>query len=159
MISLRPYQTEARYQINTLLNASRHPVFVSPTGTGKTKTDVAIIADRISLGQRVYILTPQDEIFRQWVRDVATAGLNPGMIANGRVQGASRMVYVCMPMTLVNLLPLIPEAIYPDVIITDECHHSAADTWEQIYRFFPDALRHGLTATPRRTDGKPLNHL
>ena len=157
--TLRPYQTEARYQLNTLINAHRHPVFVSPTGTGKTKTAVQVIADRVSLGNRVYVIVPQDEIFRPWVRDLSDAGLNPGQIAGGKIQGASRMVYVCMAMTLVNLLQMIPEAIHPDEIWTDECHHSAASTWEAVYDFFPDAVRVGLTATPRRTDGKPLDHL
>lgn len=154
---LRPYQTEARYQVNTLLNASRHPILVMPTGTGKTKTATAIIADRISLGRRVYVLVPQVEIFRQWVHETAAAGLNPGTIDSDGIKGASRMLYICMPQSLVNLLPYVPEAIYPDEIITDEAHHSAADTWEAIYRFFHWALRLGLTATPRRTDGKPLN--
>ena len=122
MIKLRHYQTDARYKINTLINASRHPVFVSPTGTGKTKTAVTTIADRINLGRRVYILTPQEEIFIQWVADLVTAGLNPGTVADGKISGASRMVYVVMPLTLVNMLSIIPEAIYPDEIWTDECH-------------------------------------
>ncbi len=155
--TLRDYQTEARFQINTLLNASRHPVFVAPTGTGKTKTATVIIADRLSLGRRVFVLTPQVEIFDQWRRELVAAGLNPGTIDGKGIQGRARGVYVVMPQTLVNLLPYLPEAFYPDEIITDECHHSAADTWETIYRFFPRALRLGLTATPRRTDGKPLN--
>jgi len=156
---LYPFQTEARYQANTLLNASRHPVIVLPTGTGKTITAVHIIADRVALGRRVYVLVPQDEVFRQWVRDLSNAGLNPGTIADGKIAGASRMVYVCMPLTLINLLPMIPEAIYPDELVTDEAHHAATETIEEIYRFFPSALRIGLTATPRRMDGKPLNNL
>lgn len=159
MKPLRPYQTDARYQLNTLVNGGRNPVFVSPTGTGKTWTAIGTIADRVALGKRVYVLTPQIEIFKQWVRDLATAGLNPGTIADGKVEGASRSVYVVMPLTLANLLPYIPEEIYPDEIWTDEAHHAAADTWETIYDRFRAARRVGLTATPQRTDGKGLDHL
>jgi len=157
MKPLRPYQLDARRQLNTLLNASRNPVFVSPTGTGKTLTAVSVIADRIALGNRVYVLVPQTEIHGQWIKALAAAGLNPGTIADGKIQGASRMVYVVMPMTLINLLPYVPEAIYPDELAIDEAHHQSADTWSQIAEFFPRARLMGLTATPQRTDGKPLD--
>ena len=162
-LQLRPYQTDARYQINALLNASRHPVFVSPTGTGKTKTTTAIIADRVSIGRRVFVLVPSVEIFTQWMTDLSDAGLNPGYIKseNGmsRMRGQNRSVYVCMAQSLVNMLDRVPEKLWPDEIFTDECHHSAAGTWEAIYSFFPDATRCGLTATPERLDGKGLDHL
>ncbi len=157
--SLRPYQLDAEHQVNTLLNAGRHPLLVMPTGTGKTKTACAIIRDRIAQGRRVFVLVPQEEIFGQWVLELSGAGLNPGTIDQRGVLGRDRHVYVCMPLSLANLLPQIPEAIYPDEIITDEAHHSAADTWESLYAFWPRALRLGLTATPRRTDGKGLGHL
>lgn len=155
----RQFQTDAYYQINTLLNASRHPVFVSSTGTGKTKTATWIIEARVSLGYRVFILCPQTEIFAQWLTELSSFGLNPGYINDEGVKGRNRMVYVCMPLSLMNIIHSIPESIYPDEIITDECHHSAAATWEGIYIFFPQARRLGLTATPKRTDGKGLDHI
>lgn len=157
--ALRPYQLDAEHQVNTLLNAGRHPLLVMPTGTGKTKTACAVIRDRIAMGLRVFVLCPQEEIFAQWVLELSTAGLNPGTIDQHGVRGRDRHVYVCMPLSLANLLPQIPEAIYPDEIITDEAHHSAADTWEALYAFWPHARRMGLTATPRRTDGKGLGLL
>ncbi len=156
--TLRPYQDEARKQVNTLLNNKRHPVFVSPTGTGKTKTAVAIIQDRVALNGIVYILVPQEEIFNQWVKDLAEAGLNPGMVKDGKILGYQRKVYVVMPLTLINMLEHIPESIHPTDIVTDECHHSEATSWQAIYDFFPNAVRPGLTATPKRTDGLPLSN-
>lgn len=159
MIRLRPYQNKARYGCNALLNARRHPCYVCPTGGGKTKTSTIIIQDRNNLKRRVYVLTPQVEIFEQWMKDLTLAGLDPGYINSEGIKGANRMVYVCMPLSLVNILHLVPEHIWPDEIITDESHHSAADSWERIYSFFPDATRMGLTATPQRTDGHGLDHL
>ena len=159
MLTLRPYQTDARYQLNALLNASRHPVFVSPTGTGKTKTATAVIADRVSIGRRVFVLVPSVEIFTQWITDLSDADLNQGYINDEGMKGRNRSVYVCMAQSLVNILDRIPEAAWPDEIFTDECHHSAANTWETIYTFFDRATRCGLTATPERLDGKGLDHL
>lgn len=157
MIQLRPYQTETRYQTNTLLNAGRHPLIVMDTGTGKTKTDVTIIQDRIALGKRVYVVVPNKEVFDQWLSELAF--LNPGYCNDEGFRGANRSVYVCMMISLYNNLAYIPEGLYPDEIHTDEAHHSAANTLEGIYTFFGNAQRLGMTATPLRTDNKPLGHL
>ena len=120
-IEPRPYAIEAKHQVNTLLNASRSPVYLAPCGTGKTYTAAMVIADRISLKRRVFILVPQVEIFDEWMRVLAGAGLNPGYINDEGIRGKDRGVYVCMALSLVNLLPVLPESLYPDEIITDEC--------------------------------------
>lgn len=153
---LRPYQTTARYALNTLINARRHPVFVSPTGTGKTETAVQTIADRISLGYRSFVLTPAYEIFNQWLSAFSRAGISAGTITDKGVRGRGRSVYVCMPLSLVNLLPYLPEKFAPDEIWTDEAHHSQASSWQAIYNHYENASRIGLTATPYRMDNKPL---
>lgn len=38
----------------------------------------------------------------------------------------------------------------PDIIITDEAHHSTANTYRKIYDRFPEAIKLGFTATPIR---------
>jgi len=45
----------------------------------------------------------------------------------------------------------------PDLIIIDECHRSAASTYQKILDRYPRAMVIGLTATPQRTDGKGLD--
>lgn len=47
----------------------------------------------------------------------------------------------------------------PDFIIFDECHFSAAATWQKIISAFPKAYITGLTATPCRLDGKSLGSI
>ena len=47
----------------------------------------------------------------------------------------------------------------PDFIIFDECHFSAANTWQKIINAYPDCFITGLTATPCRLDGKPLGNI
>jgi superfamily II DNA or RNA helicase len=42
------------------------------------------------------------------------------------------------------------------LIVADESHHCAAKTWLSVFDRYPDALRLGVTATPCRSDGKPL---
>jgi superfamily II DNA or RNA helicase len=159
IFQLRPYQIDARQQINRLLNAGRNPVYCAPTGTGKTKTAVAITSDRINIGQRIFVLTPQEEIHAQWRTAFAENNIDAGYINSDGVQGRNKKAYVCMPMSLNNILSLLPEKFKPDVIITDECHHSLANTWLNIYDYYKDAQRLGLTATPQRLDGKGLDNV
>jgi hypothetical protein len=123
----REYQTNARRQVNTLLNASRNPVYLAPCGTGKTYTAAAIIEDRNSLDRRVFVLVPQVEIFDEWMRGaVLNHGLNPGYINDEGIRGKARGVYVCMALSLAQRARrMFPESLYPDEIITDEMQHSS----------------------------------
>lgn len=43
-----------------------------------------------------------------------------------------------------------------DIVIVDEAHRTAGDTYRKILESYPDATIIGLTATPCRLDGKPL---
>jgi superfamily II DNA or RNA helicase len=155
----RAFQLEARRQLNTLLNNSRHPVYLAPCGTGKTYTAAALIKDRLTLNRRVYVLVPQVEIFDEWMKVLSEAGLNPGYINDEGIRGRDRGVYVCMTLSLINLLPHIPESLYPDEIITDEMQHSLAASWETVYRHFDKAQRIGLTATLYHGSLRSFEHL
>jgi superfamily II DNA or RNA helicase len=42
------------------------------------------------------------------------------------------------------------------MVVVDEVHHAAADSYRRILDHFPDAKRLGLTATATRTDGRKL---
>lgn len=46
---------------------------------------------------------------------------------------------------------------YFDMIIVDEAHHSAAESWKKVHAHFPDAKVLNLTATPFRSDAKEID--
>ena len=152
----RPFQQQARALVNADLNHGRSTVFLSPCGTGKTKTACMVISDQVNLGKTIYILCPQIEIYRQWLKDLISFGLNPGTISDKGVQGQSRQVYLCMTLSLVNIMPLLPKSIQPDIVVTDEAQHSMASSWESIYEGFSNAVRLGLTATLHHGSGEPF---
>jgi DNA repair protein RadD len=52
-------------------------------------------------------------------------------------------------------LPQFPERFF-DMILVDEGHHNAAESWRKVFARFPEAKVVSLTATPFRTDGEPL---
>lgn len=65
-----------------------------------------------------------------------------------------KSIYIGMVGTYANHLDRYPK---PDFIVFDECHFSMAATWQKIINAYPEAYIVGLTATPCRLDGKPLN--
>lgn len=152
----RQYQTNGRYAINTLLNAKRNPLLVMPTGTGKTFTAVEIIKDRIKLKRRIFVLVPQLEILDQFCTTLSHAGVEYGIINDKGIQGRNKPVYVCMPLSLLNIIHLLPKSIYPDEIFNDEAHLTIAKTYNDIHSAFPEASIFGMTGTCYRLSNEPL---
>lgn len=152
------YQSEARKITSQYLNAGISHILANPTGTGKTFTACLIIQDRIKIGERLFVLTPQEEIFDQWEKEFIHFGIDYGYTKDGMIFGKNKPVYLCMPMTLSNILKKLPEKLKPDIIIIDECVSSEAETWQEIFDFYPNAVRFGLDAAPHRTDSKPLSN-
>lgn len=147
MKSLRPFQSEARQIANRYLNAGTSSAFVSPCGTGKTVTAAAITHDRNRLGKTVYVLVPQVEILGQWMEELNEWSLEPGYINDEGIRGKGRKVYVCMYQSLIGMLDIVPESLYPDEIFIDETQHMLAQSIQDICRYFHNAPRLGLTAT------------
>jgi superfamily II DNA or RNA helicase len=52
-------------------------------------------------------------------------------------------------------LPLFSEDFF-DLILVDEGHHSAAESWKKVFERFPNAKVVNLTATPFRSDQKQI---
>ena len=52
-------------------------------------------------------------------------------------------------------LGLFPSDFF-DLILVDEAHHAPADSWQDIHDAFPEAKGIYLTATPFRSDDKPI---
>ena len=52
-------------------------------------------------------------------------------------------------------LPLFPSNFF-DLLVVDEAHHAPADSWQNINRAFPDAKKIYCTATPFRSDDRPI---
>ncbi|MHB1844824.1 MAG: DEAD/DEAH box helicase, partial [Deltaproteobacteria bacterium] len=52
-------------------------------------------------------------------------------------------------------LPQFPPNFF-DMIMVDEGHHAAAESWQKVFRRFPNAKVVSLTATPFRADERPL---
>jgi len=171
-IKLRDYQREAIDAVFAAwADGMRRPAVVLPTGAGKTVVFSALVGRYRAYsgspgwkqGKRVMILAHRDELVDQAIAKVRAT--MPG-VSVGKVKAKDREVdadvMVCSVQTLATARSLAQlrnaEQHYGDVglIITDECHHAAAASYQKIYDAFPGALQLGVTATMARGDGVGL---
>ncbi len=152
---LRPYQER---MIDETRDALRHHGAVllqAPTGAGKTAITVFMMGRAAAQGKRAYFLVHQNELLSQTSKALWRQQLEHGMIASGKAR-STMPAQVASVQTLVRRLDLYKE---PHLIIIDEAHRAAAATYKTIIDHWPNARVIGLTATPQRTDGKPLDVL
>lgn len=145
-------------------------MLVMATGTGKTVVMAKIVRDAFDQGYRPLILVHRDELVSQTVEKLlaACSECQVGVIQAGR-HDVDADIVVASVQTLTRRVNLHSKrAVSPDrfnLIVTDECHHSAAPTYLAIYDWFggrdPDrgTLMLGVTATPKRLDGVALGHV
>jgi DNA repair protein RadD len=170
MTELRAYQIRAIEQIELAIDAPfrslrerspakpEAPLYVLPTGAGKTVIAVSIINRAAEYGWRVLALTHRREILKQTSLQIGgedhgliLAGLNHDLAAPVQIASIQTLWARCMRS---SKFPLPPA----DLIIVDECHHVAARTWRTILQSYPNARLIGLTATPCRSDGRGLGN-
>ena len=139
MISLRNYQKNLILDIRTSIRrGNKAIVAVLGCGGGKSIIQGTIAANATAKGNRVLFLVHRKELCEQITSTFQMCGVNFDLCTAGMVQ------------TICKRISTIAK---PDIIITDECHHSTATTYRKIYNAFPDAILLGFTATPCR-----LNH-
>lgn len=126
-----------------------------PTGGGKTVCAGALMERLIPKGRRILILVHRRELIRQFLETLNAMGFlaEVGIIASGYPSRPWAQIQLASVQAL-NMRKHLDVA--PDYIIIDEAHHARAKTWTQILERWPQARRLGLTATPRRMDGKGL---
>ena len=145
---LRPYQSDGIAAITASLARGQRPLYVLPTGGGKT---VAFVHLARNYPGRVCILMHRGELIEQTSR--ALGDTPHGIIQAGRAPRPHARIQIASVQTLVNRL-----AAYSfDLIIVDEAHHTTAKSYRSIIAAYSHAALLGVTATPCRTDGTGLS--
>jgi superfamily II DNA or RNA helicase len=149
---LRDYQIRAIDLVRAEYRRGRKAVLlVLPTGAGKTATASQLIAWAVARGRRCLFVVHRREIVLDTHRRLVAAGVPCGVVMAGE-KPSDAAVQVCSVQTLVAR-EQHPAA---DLIVWDEAHHCAAETYRDIRAQYPAAWHLGLTATPERSDGAPL---
>jgi type I restriction enzyme R subunit len=153
----RPYQLRAiRAVADAFEQQRRRALLVMATGTGKTRTVIALIdvLQRANWVKRVLFLADRTALvaqavgaFKAHLPDSAPVNLLTDRDSEGRV-------FVSTYATVMNLIDAGDDNLrrfgpgYFDLIVVDEAHRSIYHRYGEIFDYF-DALVVGLTATPR----------
>lgn len=179
MIQLRDYQVEAiAATAEAYRRGVRRPLIGLPTGTGKTIIFASIVSGAVGKDRRALILAHRDELITQAMDKLVQ--VSPELETSVGVVKAEQNEYA-RPVTVASVQSLHPRRLertidsitrerlsedeWPwDVIVVDEAHHAAADSYvrvlDQIGAFdLGGPLVLGVTATPQRADGRDLGEV
>ena len=153
---LRPYQTDYTSHTNQFFQSvdNQWLLLVMPTGTGKTTVFSSLVQGWSAQEKKVLIVVHRVELVDQIVDRLATFGVTAGVLASKYPVNLDLPVQVGMIQALSNNL-----SWYPDYIVIDECHHSVADSYTQLWGQFESSKILGVTATPVRMDGEGFSDL
>ena len=173
-LKLRPYQNECLIKVHEAIldKGLKRPAVVLPTGSGKTVIFSHLcgewrdlVANGVTSG-RVLILVHRDELIRQTVDKLAAVapGLRVGVVKAKENDHADRDVIVASVQTVRKLFRLdqITASGPIGLVIVDECHHAAAQSYVDVMNalgcYNPESptVAVGFTATLVRADKKTL---
>lgn len=157
-MQLREYQNRAIDDLRAQYAAGkRAPCLVLPTGGGKTVIAAAIVRGAVERGNRVLFLAHRSELLDQTVAKLEMSGVsNVRLIRAAVTRGAEDA-----PITVASIPTLARREKLPpaDLVVFDECHHVVAKTWAKIATAYRSSKLLGMTATPQRSDGRPLGDI
>jgi superfamily II DNA or RNA helicase len=145
----RDYQQAA---LDAWRTHDRQGTVVLPTGSGKTFLGLQAIADA---GVSALVVTPTIDLMNQWHATLTNAFGEQLADNVGVLGGGSHDIGALTVTTYDSAYRYIDE--YGDqfgLLITDETHHLAAETYLQIPEMTTAPYRLGLTATYERADGR-----
>ncbi|MFC6752031.1 DEAD/DEAH box helicase [Halorubrum tibetense] len=148
-IEPREYQQAA---LDSWRTHDRKGTVVLPTGSGKTFLGLQAIADA---GVSALVVTPTIDLMNQWHATLTNAFGEQLTDEVGVLGGGSHDIGALTVTTYDSAYRYIDE--YGDrfgLLITDETHHLAAETYLQIPEMTLAPYRLGLTATYERADGR-----
>jgi len=155
MHPLRDYQCKAVHDCFELFQrGARSVLLVSPTGSGKTRMGLEVVS-YAARGGPVLWIAHRDTLVQQAANTLAQLGRPIGIIQAGVREDKQADIQVASIQTLVAR-GRKPSA---RVIVLDEAHHYAAADWGKLALTYQTQAVLGLTATPERSDGKPLGNL
>jgi type I restriction enzyme R subunit len=153
----RPYQTRAIKAVGAAFDAKqREALLVMATGSGKTRTVIALVDQLMKSGWVKRVLFLADRIalanqaanaFKTHLPTATTVNLLTEKKTDGRV-------YVSTYPTMMGLIDEVDDAGrrfgpgHFDLVVIDEAHRSVYAKYGAIFNYF-DSLLVGLTATPK----------
>lgn len=160
-LPLRPYQRQALQAVIAAFREGKRAVGISlPTGTGKTIIFCALTRGMVEAGGRVLVVVHRDELLQQTLEKLSLVYPDhpPVGVVKAKDFEPDCSVVVASVQTLWRRLDKMREPF--DLVVIDEAHHTAADTYLKSVNHFrelnPDVRILGVSATFFRADEKAL---
>ena len=162
-LRLEPFQERLLEQIALARRHGRHHnLLVAATGTGKTvmaAVDYARLRKELPRSRLLFIAHRQEILdqsmatFRYALREAA---FGEKWVAGIRPHRFEHVFASIQSLTATGLIHLAADHF--DVVIVDEFHHAAAESYRAMLDHIRPSELLGLTATPERSDGLPILH-
>ncbi|HEU0030382.1 MAG TPA: DEAD/DEAH box helicase family protein [Kofleriaceae bacterium] len=163
-VQIRPFPHQAAC-LDQLANERAHGhsrnLVVAATGTGKTVVaalDYARLRKQLGGDPSLLFIAHREEILEQSVARYRAA-LGDGhfgeLLVGARRPQRGRHVFASIQALHKDRLATLRPDAY-DIIVIDEFHHAAADSYTAVLNHFTPKILLGLTATPERADGKSV---
>ncbi|HMG83475.1 MAG TPA: DEAD/DEAH box helicase family protein [Ferruginibacter sp.] len=154
-IAGRDFQISAiRAVLEAIEKRKRRFLLVMATGTGKTRTCIALVDALMRFGwaERVLFLVDRislrDQTLENFKEHLPNEPRWPKQ--NEKEIATDRRIYVSTYPTMLNIIRDGQNALSPhffDLIVVDECHRSVYNTYQEVLDYF-NTITLGLTATP-----------
>jgi type I restriction enzyme R subunit len=156
-IAGRPYQVRAIKAVGEAFDRKqREALLVMATGSGKTRTTIALVdlLQKANWVKRVLFLADRTALVNQAAnafKEHLPGSTTVNLVTEKAVEGR---VYVSTYPTMMNLINEVDGGLrrfgpaYFDLIVIDEAHRSVYAKYGAIFDYF-DSLLVGLTATPK----------
>lgn len=155
-VPLRPYQQAAVDAVKVAFYQGLNRVLVVlPTGCGKTVVFADLAQRVVAQGPRVLVLAHREELLYQAQEKLERLGLLCAIEQGKKLAGKAHVVIASVQTLQKERLAALRPSDF-GLIIVDEAHHAPAPAYQAIFRHFRKNRFLGVTATPDRTDGIPL---
>jgi superfamily II DNA or RNA helicase/HKD family nuclease len=162
-LDVRPYPHQQRMLDALMIERERHDrhrnLVVAATGTGKTVVaalDYGQLLDRYRDLSLLFVAHRQ-EILSQSLntyRAVLKRGDFGEIHGGGRMAQGRHVFGMIQSLGEWRLENIAPDAF--DIVVVDEFHHAAADSYDRLLNHLQPCELLGLTATPERLDGRDV---
>lgn len=161
-IRLRPYQMAAISRVKQTWRCmdyeNNSALIVLPTGTGKTMVFSEITRQELERDGKVLILAHRNTLLTQAQDKLKRFGID-SQIEKGKKKPEGCVIISTVQTYSKDAKLSQYEKDEYSLIIIDEAHHAAANTYKKIIDYFCYAKLLGVTATPERSDDRQIEKI
>ena len=159
----KTYQIDMLEQLASERARGRHRnLLVAATGTGKTVVaafDYRATCNQVGGRPRLLFVAHREEILRQALRTFREVLRDPDfadLFTGNHVATQTDHLFATIDSVTSRELVASMGTSHWHTVVVDECHRLAADRFDAFVRSIRPTTLLGLTATPERSDGRPL---